>query len=94
MFGVGSWVFQSSRLVCDFGTAYATLNPVALDFIAYQTACPLLPRSGVCDGAVAVRCATPDEGGYRELRTECAQLVLACGVDPGTSTVGCVDPAP
>jgi hypothetical protein len=92
VFGVASWVsYRDENLMCDLGTAYAGLDPVALDFLAYQTKCPLVPRAGTCDGdTTAVRCAPPSEGGYRITRTNCANLGQICGMDP-SGEIGCVD---
>jgi len=92
IFGVTSWGFGSDRLICDFGGAYATINPISYDFIQYQIACPLIPTEGMCqDLTTAVRCATPEEGGYRPLVTDCGELGLICGTDPTTHQIGCVE---
>src|SRR5690606_26813385 len=57
----------------------------------YETQCPLIPREGTCDGpTVAVRCADPDEGGRRELRTDCGELGLFCGLDED-GAIGCIE---
>ncbi len=91
VFGVASWVnFVDERRLCELGAAYATLEPIALDFLAYETACPLLPREGTCDGATAVRCVPPDEGGYRVTRTDCSTLGQICDLDE-TGAAACVD---
>jgi hypothetical protein len=91
VFGVASWSLQVNG-ACELdGTAYASMNPVSLDFIDYETHCPLIPRAGTCDGpTVAVRCATPGQGGRRELRTDCSELGQVCGVD-GNGALGCID---
>ncbi|HWO23809.1 MAG TPA: trypsin-like serine protease [Kofleriaceae bacterium] len=92
VFGVTSWGFHQDDGTCALdGASYASMNPTSLDFIDYEAHCPLIPRAGTCDGAtVAVRCASPDEGGRRELRTDCAELGQICGAGPD-GTVGCVD---
>ena len=92
VFGVASWVaWVDEQALCELGAAYATLNSTAMDFIAYETACPMIPREGTCaDLTTAVRCATPAEGGYRELRTDCSALGLICGTDE-TGALGCVE---
>jgi len=91
VFGVASWVFAFGQNMCELdGGGYASLNPISLDFIDYQTKCPLIPAEGTCDGLnVAVRCATQLEGGYRELRTDCSELGLICGTDE-TGALGCI----
>jgi hypothetical protein len=93
VFGVASWVaYRDENLMCDLGTAYAGLDPVALDFLAYQTKCPLIPREGTCDGdTIAVRCVPPNEGGYYISNTNCDNLGQVCGFDPLAGEVGCVD---
>jgi hypothetical protein len=92
VFGVTSWGFDiGPNGMCDLGSAYTTFEPVGLDFLAYQTACPMVPRAGSCDGATtAVRCITPPEGGYRITTTDCSQLGQMCGFDE-SGAIGCVD---
>lgn len=91
VFGVSSWGFGSEETCTLDGSSYASLNPVSLDFIDYETNCPLVPRAGFCDGpTVAVRCANPNEGGRRELRTDCAELDQVCGIDEN-GNLGCID---
>jgi hypothetical protein len=89
--GVSSWGFGANESCTLDGSAYASLNPVSLDFIDYETQCPLVPRAGTCEGLnVALRCAGTDEGGHRELRTDCSVLGQICGFDE-TGAIGCVD---
>ncbi len=88
--GVASWVLTKEPL-CELGTAYAGLEPISLDFIDYELHCPMIPREGTCDGlTTAVRCATPEEGGRREVRTDCGELGLVCGIDEA-GELGCID---
>lgn len=88
--GVASFVAYADAL-CEYGTGYARLEPIALDFIDYELNCPLIPREGMCEGTEAVRCATPEEGGYRPLRTDCATFGMECGIDE-LGELGCVEP--
>jgi hypothetical protein len=91
LYGVTSWFLpQTDRLPCDYGAAYAAITPVAKDFIDYEVACTGIPRAGACDGTTVVRCATPEEGGYRPLRTDCGDLGLICGLDEA-GELGCID---
>lgn len=92
VYGVASWVaYADANNLCELGAAYSTMNPVTLDFIAYETACPLVPREGRClDLETVQRCATPEEGGYRELVTDCDELGLICGHDEA-GQLGCVE---
>lgn len=91
VFGVTSWGFRQGDTCAIDGAAYASMNPASLDFIDYEAHCPLIPRAGTCDGpTVAVRCASSDEGGRRELRTDCAELGQICGTGQD-GTVGCID---
>ena len=88
------WDFRNTTFLNAWNDnilAYARMTPVTTDFVDYEIACPLIPRAGTCEGATAVRCATLDEGGYRPLRTDCAELGLICGVDE-TGDLGCVAP--
>jgi len=89
VFGVASWVPFADDL-CRYGSTYASLNPISLDFIDYELKCPLIPREGTCDGDTVVRCATHEEGGYRELRTDCSELGLICAIDEA-GELGCTD---
>jgi len=89
--GVSSWGFGSNATCTLDGSAFASMNPVSLDFVDYETHCPLLPREGTCEGlTVAVRCANNNEGGHRVLRTDCADLGQICGVDEN-GALGCID---
>lgn len=92
VFGVASFVLSTAPNTCEIdGGSFASMNPVSLDFIDYETKCALIPRAGACDGLnVAVRCADPNEGGRRELRTDCSELGLICGIDD-TGALGCID---
>jgi hypothetical protein len=91
VFGVSSWRYAPDDRSCQpIGAAYASMNPISLDFIDYESHCPLVPRAGTCDGPVAVRCAAANEGGRRVLRTDCSQLGQACGFD-ASGTIACVD---
>jgi hypothetical protein len=88
---VAAWFLpETTRLPCDFGAAYAAIDASGKDFIDYDLACGTIPREGTCDGTTVVRCATPEEGGYRPLRTDCAELGLICGIDDA-GELGCVD---
>jgi hypothetical protein len=94
VYGVASWVaYADENRLCDLGAAYATINPAALDFIDYETKCPLIPRGGHClDLDTVQRCATAEEGGYRDLQTDCGELGMICGLDE-VGELGCiVDP--
>jgi hypothetical protein len=88
--GVASWAFRGPDLCFLFGASYSTINAVTLDFLDYELHCPLVPREGTCDGETVVRCALPEEGGRRELRTDCSELGLYCGRDE-LGDLGCVD---
>ncbi len=92
VYGVASWVaYADASDLCALGAAYATINATVLDFLAYETACPMIPRAGTClDATTVQRCATPEEGGYRELRTDCDVLGLICGIDPA-GELGCIE---
>src|SRR5262249_12601068 len=91
-FGVTSWGFDVGvQGLCDLAGAYSTFEPTGLAFLAYQTACPLVPKAGACeDLTTAVRCAPPSEGGYKETKTDCGALGQICGQDE-TGAVACVD---
>jgi len=91
-YGVVSGGWSSENLACDLGGVYATFGPAARTFITRELACPMIPLAGKCDGDTVIRCATPEEGGYRPLSTDCGELGLTCGVDEA-GELGCVDPS-
>jgi Trypsin len=91
VFGVSSWGFGENASCTLDGSAFASINPVSLDFIDYETNCPLVPRAGTCESlGVALRCANVNEGGRRELRTDCSELGQICGFDENNE-IGCID---
>jgi len=92
-YGVTSGGWSSQNLVCDLGGVFATFGPATRTFIQRELACPMIPLDGTCEGDVVVRCATPEEGGYRPLSTDCSVLGLTCGLDEA-GELGCVEPAP
>lgn len=89
VFGVSSWGFGAEDACTLDGSAFASINAATLDFIDFQSHCPLVPQGGGCEGTVAVRCASANEGGRRPLRTDCADLGEVCAVVDGAPA--CVD---
>ena len=89
VFGVASWFPEH----CFGGAVYSIVNDAVDTLIARETACPLIPAEGTCDGDVAVRCSDPNEGAFRVLRNDCAELLQTCAVDASLDTVTCVDPS-
>lgn len=89
-YGVVSGGISSQNLICDDGGVFSTFGPATLTFIERELACPMIPASGKCDGDTVIRCATPDEGGYRPLSTDCSDLGLTCGLDEA-GELGCVE---
>jgi hypothetical protein len=92
VYGVTSWGLGSLDLICDWGGAYAIFGPATLDFIDRSLACPMIPSEGMCDGTVARRCTTEDEGGYRPVETDCADIGMICGLDDDRQ-VTCIEDA-
>jgi hypothetical protein len=91
VFAVSSWGFGDNATCTLDGGAFASMNAVSLDFVDYETRCPLVPRAGTCETlTVALRCAGNNEGGHRELRTDCSDLGQICGTDED-GQLGCVD---
>jgi hypothetical protein len=90
LYGVTSWGFRGPDLCYLMGASYSSINAVTLDFLDYEINCPLIPKEGSCDGETVVRCALPEEGGRRELRTDCSELGLFCGLDE-LGDLGCID---
>jgi hypothetical protein len=90
LYGVASWVYRDPIICALIGGAYSSINHVTLDFLDYELNCPLIPKEGACDGETVVRCAQPEEGGRRELRTDCSELGLYCGFDE-IGELGCID---
>jgi hypothetical protein len=89
-YGVVSGGIASKNMVCDAGGVFSTFGPATLTFIERELLCPLIPEAGKCEGDTVIRCATPDEGGYRPLATDCADLGLTCGYDEA-GELGCVE---
>jgi hypothetical protein len=87
-YGVVSGGVGSLELICDWGGVYSVFGPVASEFIERALACPMIPAEGMCVGDTAVRCATPDEGGYRPLETDCSLIGFVCGQDEA-GELGC-----
>lgn len=91
IFGVSSWGFGANETCTLDGSSFASMNAVSLDFIDYETHCPLVPRAGTCEGLdVALRCANANEGGHRELRTDCSEIGQICGTNE-EGVIGCID---
>lgn len=89
VFGVSSWGFGADDTCTLDGSAFAAMTAATLDFIDFESHCPLVPRGGGCDGTVAVRCANANEGGRRPLRTDCADLGQVCARIHGAPA--CID---
>jgi hypothetical protein len=91
VFGVSSWNFGDNATCTLDGSAFASMNPVSLDFIDFETKCPLVPRAGQClDLTTAERCANANEGGHRILTTDCGDLGQICGTTD-SGQIGCID---
>jgi hypothetical protein len=92
IYGLASWVsWYDTNQVCQLGAAYTMIEPIGLDFLAYQAACPLIPAGGACaDLVTAAVCIPPDQGGYRMTTTDCSMLGQICGLD-STGVAGCID---
>ena len=87
VFGVASWFPRG----CYGGAIYSIVNDAVQGLIARETACPLIPAAGTCDGDVAIRCSVEGEGPLRTLVNDCSTLLQTCGFD-ATGAVACVDP--
>jgi secreted trypsin-like serine protease len=93
IFGVASWVpSKSERSPCSRGVVYATFGASARELIddSLGTACGDVPVAGRCEGTVAVRCISLDEGSPRVTKTQCADVDQVCKVVDGKAA--CVDP--
>lgn len=89
-YGVVSGGISSQNLICDAGGVFSTFGPATRTFIERELACPMIPEQGKCEGDTVIRCATPAEGGYRPLSTDCSDLGLTCGFDE-TGEIACVE---
>ncbi len=99
--GVASTVgISGAKLPCNVGAVYATFGPVAQDLIKSNLSdpCEGVTEQGKCDGDVAVRCTSADEGPRRLVKNDCAALLGRCvmpaadadaGSDAGAPTVTC-----
>ncbi|MCG8425138.1 MAG: trypsin-like serine protease [Proteobacteria bacterium] len=89
IYAVVSGGVGTKSLICDWGGVYTAFGPVVQEFIKRSLACPMIPEEGTCNGLnTAVRCATPDEGGYRPLETDCSLVGLVCAKD-SAGEIGC-----
>lgn len=81
-YGVVSGGVSSDQLQCDFGAIYARFTPEVLSFLqqamTWKDPCERVPMSGMCEGDVVRRCATPAEGRRRVLELDCATVGLHC----------------
>ena len=99
--GVASTVgISGAKLPCNMGAVYATFGPVAQDLIKSNLSdpCDGVSVTGKCDGDVAVRCTSADEGPRRLVKNDCAAVLGRCvmpsadadaGSDAGAPTVSC-----
>lgn len=93
VFGVASWVpSKVERDPCSRGVVYATFGTAARELVdgVLATACGDVPVAGRCEGAVAVRCVSMDEGTPRITRTRCDDVDQTCSMVDGKAA--CVDP--
>lgn len=91
IYGVNARVLISNGTdFCSNGLIATTFGPKVRAFVADALACDKIPLVGACEGTTAVRCTKPGEGPQRVVKTNCANLGLACGAgDDGR--IGCVD---
>lgn len=92
IFGVASWVPSKSEVApCSRGAVYSTFGASSRELIANvtSTACGDVPVAGRCEGAVAVRCISSDEGTPRVTKTNCADVDQTCQIVDGKAA--CVD---
>jgi secreted trypsin-like serine protease len=87
--GVASGVVSGVRLPCKMGSVYAVFGPKAQELItrAVKDECAGVPAEGRCEGEVAVRCTTSNEGPRKVTRTDCSELLQRCIV-PAASVDG------
>lgn len=93
LFGVLSRLPISSP--CERGAIYTRVSPELRAFVtqelAWKDPCEGISRLGRCEGTVAVRCTSRDEGTRRVVRLDCDLLAQTC-VAPPDSEVICSDP--
>jgi len=93
VFGVASWVpSKSEKSPCSRGAVYATFGESARELLrdVSGTACGDVPVAGRCEGAVAVRCISSEEGTPRVTKTNCDDVDQTCQLVDGKAA--CVDP--
>lgn len=93
VFGVASWVpSKYEKSPCSRGAVYAILGPSAREMVTdlLSNACGDVPVEGRCEGTVAVRCISNDEGTPRVTKTNCDDVDQACKIVDGKAA--CVDP--
>jgi hypothetical protein len=83
---------KSEKAPCSRGVVYATFGESARELLndVSSTACGDVPVTGRCEGAVAVRCVSSDEGTPRITKTNCDDVDQTCQLVDGKAA--CVDP--
>jgi hypothetical protein len=83
-YAVTSGGIASNDLVCDFGAVYGAFGPEVVTFLQaamnWQDPCNGISKDGVCDGDVASRCTTLNEGQRRLTVTDCSLFGETCVV--------------
>jgi hypothetical protein len=83
-YGVTSGGLGTNDLICDRGAVYAAFGAQTTSWLKrankWADSCAGLSAQGICDGDVAKRCTTSDEGKRRMTKTNCALLGQTCVV--------------
>jgi hypothetical protein len=91
-YGVVSGGISSRDSACDMGTVYASFGPESLAFIeqakTWVDPCGDMSSTGMCDGEVARRCTTVNEGRRRVVDFDCSLLGLECNTTSGQVACG------
>lgn len=94
-YAVVSGGLGSNSLMCDFGGVDAIFGPDVKSFlntaIKWVDPCKGLSVEGICSGATAKRCTSPNEGPRRLVSFNCKSIGQACAIQPD-GTAGCSDP--
>ena len=93
VFGVASWVpSKDESEPCARGVVYTTFGTTARELVDAVTAnaCGDVSEAGHCEGNVAVRCVSLEEGSPRVSKTNCEDANQACSMVSGK--VACIDP--
>lgn len=97
VYGVTIGGIGSDEQVCDFGAVYQGFSPELMGFVqasqAWVDPCAEVAQGGTCEGTIARRCTSLQEGRRKVIQVDCAIAGLTCQ-QQDNGHVGCGDNDP